>query len=136
MFKRLMQRACRAVVVRAQKAARMHIGHGQIPLGLRREPEGVAARAAESDNPTKLDCGGRHGPAARSDNASPPPEPPSTTELPDLARSSVEDLDQLIDQLVDEELAVSHRRRIVHAKLDILWAERENRPPRRQDLRS
>ncbi len=50
--------------------------------------------------------------------------------------SSREDLDELIDRLIDEELELSYRRRIVHAKLDILWAERENRRRRPPDLES
>ena len=43
--------------------------------------------------------------------------------LPDLATLSDEDLKKLIDELAEEESAVSYRRRILHGKIDILRAE-------------
>lgn len=48
----------------------------------------------------------------------PPADPPA---------ASLEELDAMIDRLVDEELELSRRRRIVHGRLEILWAERELR---------
>ena len=50
------------------------------------------------------------------------PAPP-----PDPAAASLEELDTMIDRLVDEELEISRRRRIVHRRLELLWAERERR---------
>ena len=49
------------------------------------------------------------------------------TPPPDPAAASLEELDTMIDRLVDEELAISRRRRIVHRRLEVLWAERERR---------
>lgn len=43
---------------------------------------------------------------------------------PERARR-LEELDRLIDELTTKELLISHRRRIVHGKLEILWTERE-----------
>ncbi|HEY7177931.1 MAG TPA: hypothetical protein VH305_02050 [Gaiella sp.] len=43
--------------------------------------------------------------------------------LPDLASLSDEDLKQLIDDLKQQELEVSYRRRLLHGKIDILKAE-------------
>jgi hypothetical protein len=43
--------------------------------------------------------------------------------LPDLGSLSDEELRDLIRQLVEEELEVSYRRRLLHGKIDILRAE-------------
>ena len=43
--------------------------------------------------------------------------------LPDLGSLSDEQLKQLIDELKEEELEVSYRRRLLHGKIDILRAE-------------
>jgi hypothetical protein len=43
--------------------------------------------------------------------------------LPDLATLPDEDLKKLIDELTEEELEVSYRRRLLHGKIDILRAE-------------
>jgi len=43
--------------------------------------------------------------------------------LPDLATLPDEDLKMLIDELTEEELEVSYRRRLLHGKIDILRAE-------------
>jgi hypothetical protein len=43
--------------------------------------------------------------------------------LPDLATLSDDDLKQLIDDLTQEELEISYRRRLLHGKIDILRAE-------------
>ena len=61
------------------------------------------------------------------------PVPAPRRDLPDPRSASLEDLDELIDELVDEELEVSRRRRIVHAELDSLWTERESRGGPRPD---
>ncbi len=47
--------------------------------------------------------------------------------LPDLQSLSDAELRDLIDRLVQEELEVSYRRRILHGKIDILRAELVNR---------
>ena len=47
--------------------------------------------------------------------------------LPDLATLSDEELKELIDRLIEEELDVSYRRRLLHGKIDILRAERTAR---------
>jgi hypothetical protein len=47
--------------------------------------------------------------------------------FPDLASLSDQDLKQLIDDLTHEEQEISYRRRILHAKLDILRAELQAR---------
>ena len=47
--------------------------------------------------------------------------------FPDLGSLSDTELKELIDQMTDEELEVSYRRRILHGKIDILRAELVNR---------
>jgi anti-sigma-K factor RsiG len=47
--------------------------------------------------------------------------------FPDLASLSDDDLKQLIDDLTQEELEVSYRRRILHGKIDLLRAELQAR---------
>ena len=47
--------------------------------------------------------------------------------FPDLGSLSDQELKDLIDQMTDEELEVSYRRRILHGKIDILRAELVNR---------
>jgi hypothetical protein len=47
--------------------------------------------------------------------------------FPDLGSLSDQELKDLIQQLTDEELEVSYRRRILHGKIDILRAELVNR---------
>jgi hypothetical protein len=47
--------------------------------------------------------------------------------LPDLATLSDEDLKQMIDELQQQEQEISHRRRLLHGKIDILRAELQSR---------
>ena len=47
--------------------------------------------------------------------------------FPDLGSLSDDDLKQLIDDLTQEELEVSYRRRILHGKIDLLRAELQAR---------
>jgi hypothetical protein len=47
--------------------------------------------------------------------------------FPDLGSLSDQELKNLIQQLTEEELDVSYRRRILHGKIDILRAELVNR---------
>ena len=47
--------------------------------------------------------------------------------FPDLGSLSDQDLKDVIQQLTEEELEVSYRRRILHGKIDILRAELVNR---------
>ena len=43
--------------------------------------------------------------------------------FPDVSSMSDKELKELIDELTDEERAVSYRRRLLHGKIDILRAE-------------
>ncbi|MFL5855514.1 MAG: hypothetical protein ACJ76M_14860 [Solirubrobacteraceae bacterium] len=43
--------------------------------------------------------------------------------VPDLGSLSDQELKDLIQQLTDEEMEISYRRRILHGKIDILRAE-------------
>jgi hypothetical protein len=47
--------------------------------------------------------------------------------FPDLGSLSDDELKSEINKLVEEEQGISHRRRIVHGKIDILRAELVNR---------
>ena len=47
--------------------------------------------------------------------------------FPDLGSLADADLKQLIDQLTNEELEVSYRRRILHGRIDLLRAELQAR---------
>ena len=47
--------------------------------------------------------------------------------FPDLGSLSEQELKDVIQQLTEEELEVSYRRRILHGKIDILRAELVNR---------
>ena len=47
--------------------------------------------------------------------------------FPDLGSLTDEELKDLIQQLTEEELEVSYKRRILHGKIDILRAELVNR---------
>jgi hypothetical protein len=47
--------------------------------------------------------------------------------FPDLGSLSDQELKDLIQQLTDEEVDISYRRRILHGKIDILRAELVNR---------
>jgi hypothetical protein len=47
--------------------------------------------------------------------------------FPDLGALSDQELKDLIEQLTEEEMEVSYRRRILHGKIDILRAELVNR---------
>ena len=47
--------------------------------------------------------------------------------FPDLGSLSDEELKDLIQQLTEEEVDISYRRRILHGKIDILRAELVNR---------
>ena len=62
-----------------------------------------------------------------------PPSPPEWRSFrvmdtfPDLGSLSDQELKDLIQQLTDEEVDISYRRRILHGKIDILRAELVNR---------
>jgi hypothetical protein len=47
--------------------------------------------------------------------------------FPDLSSLSDDDLKRLIDELTQEELEVSYRRRMLHGKIDLLRAELQAR---------
>jgi hypothetical protein len=47
--------------------------------------------------------------------------------FPDLGSLSDQELKELIQQLTEEELEISYKRRILHGKIDILRAELVNR---------
>jgi len=51
--------------------------------------------------------------------------------VPDLGSLSDQELKDLIQQLTDEEMEISYKRRILHGKIDILRAELVNRLRRR-----
>src|SRR3954452_15711233 len=53
--------------------------------------------------------------------------------FPDLGSLSDQELKDLIQQLTDEEVEVSYRRRILHGKIDILRAELVNRLRKRHE---
>jgi hypothetical protein len=53
--------------------------------------------------------------------------------FPDLGALTDEELKDLIQQLTEEEMEVSYRRRILHGKIDILRAELVNRLRRKHD---
>jgi hypothetical protein len=47
--------------------------------------------------------------------------------FPDVSSMSDKELKELIDELADQERAISYRRRLLHGKIDILRAELVNR---------
>ena len=53
--------------------------------------------------------------------------------FPDLGSLSDQELKDLIQQLTEEEMEVSYRRRILHGKIDILRAELVNRLRRKRE---
>jgi hypothetical protein len=53
--------------------------------------------------------------------------------FPDLGSLSDQELKDLIQQLTDEEMAISYKRRILHGKIDILRAELVNRLRRKHE---
>ncbi len=53
--------------------------------------------------------------------------------FPDLGSLSDVELKDLIQQLTDEEVDISYKRRILHGKIDILRAELVNRLRKRHD---
>jgi hypothetical protein len=53
--------------------------------------------------------------------------------FPDLGSLSDQELKDLIEQLTQEELEVSYKRRILHGKIDILRAELVNRLRKRHE---
>ena len=53
--------------------------------------------------------------------------------FPDLGSLSDQELKDVIQQLTEEELEVSYRRRILHGKIDILRAELVNRLRRKRE---
>lgn len=53
--------------------------------------------------------------------------------FPDLGSLSDQELKDLIQQLTEEELEVSYRRRLLHGKIDILRAELVNRLRKKHD---
>jgi hypothetical protein len=57
-------------------------------------------------------------PAADTDQKGAPVEP-----LPDLSKTSDDELKTIIDELTKEEQEISYRRRLLHGKIDILRAE-------------
>jgi hypothetical protein len=54
-------------------------------------------------------------------------ELPDLEPLPDFAKLSDEDLKRKIDELTEEELKVSYRRRLLHGQIDLLRAELQSR---------
>lgn len=134
MFERFTQRARQVVALAQDEAARSKhdlIGTEHLLLGLVREADGVAARVLKSLDITaervraqveEIAGAGGELPSGQLSRA-----PSPDGELPDLSGSSLEQLDELIDELIDRELAISYERRVVHAKLDILWLERDDR---------
>jgi hypothetical protein len=54
-------------------------------------------------------------------------ETPAMDTFPDLGSLGDQELKDLIQQLTEEEVEVSYRRRILHGKIDILRAELVNR---------
>jgi hypothetical protein len=53
--------------------------------------------------------------------------------FPDLGSLSDEELKSLIQELTEQELDISYRRRILHGKIDILRAELVNRLRRKHE---
>ena len=53
--------------------------------------------------------------------------------FPDLGSLSDQELKDLIQQLTEEEVDISYRRRILHGKIDILRAELVNRLRRKRE---
>ena len=53
--------------------------------------------------------------------------------FPDLGSLSDQELKDLIQQLTEEEVDISYKRRILHGKIDILRAELVNRLRKRHD---
>ena len=53
--------------------------------------------------------------------------------FPDLGSLSDQELKDLIQQLTEEEVQVSYRRRLLHGKIDILRAELVNRLRKQHD---
>jgi hypothetical protein len=53
--------------------------------------------------------------------------------FPDLGALSDQELKDLIQQLTEEEMEVSYKRRILHGKIDILRAELVNRLRKKHD---
>ena len=53
--------------------------------------------------------------------------------FPDLGSLSDQELKDLIQQLTDEEIEISYKRRILHGKIDILRAELVNRLRRKHE---
>ena len=60
-------------------------------------------------------------------------ERPEMDTFPDLGALSDQELKDLIQQLTDEEMEISYRRRILHGKIDILRAELVNRLRRKHE---
>ena len=120
-----------------------YIGTEHILLGLVRLNEGVAARVLldfdadcekirnevirmlSGPGGQRLGAGhtGRHVRADRAADAA----FTGDQELPELDSLSCEDLADLLAQLTADEQLISYTRRILHAKIDILRAERQNR---------
>ena len=123
MFDRLTARARRVIALAHEEARALEhdsVGTEHILLGLARDNQSVAGRIL-------LDLGAEPEKIRNAVIRMTGARPTNTTAIPNLDASSLEDLDDLIDQLVDEELEISYRRRIVHGKLEILWVERERR---------
>jgi ATP-dependent Clp protease ATP-binding subunit ClpC len=125
-----------------------YIGTEHILLGLVRENEGVAARIlldfdADSEkirnevirmlstSSRPHDAGTMRAHDTEDDGSH--TGAASAPALPDLGTLPDGALDDLIDELLEQERAISYRRRIVHGKLDILRAERHNRRTRGGD---
>jgi hypothetical protein len=51
----------------------------------------------------------------------------SVWEFPDLGTSTTQELENVRQRLLDQEVEISYRRRMLHAKIDILRAELVNR---------
>ncbi|HEV2058149.1 MAG TPA: Clp protease N-terminal domain-containing protein [Solirubrobacteraceae bacterium] len=140
------------MVVLAQEEARTlkhnYVGTEHILLGLVRENEGVAARIlldfdadsekirnevirmlSMSSRPQDADTMRAHD----SEDDLSHTGTASAPALPDLGALPDGALDDLIDELLEQERAISYRRRILHGKIDILRAERQNRGRRGGD---
>ena len=58
---------------------------------------------------------------------------PGMDPFPDLGSLSDQELKDLIQQLTEEEVDISYKRRILHGKIDILRAELVNRLRKKHD---
>ncbi len=110
-----------------------YIGTEHILLGLVRVNEGVAAQIlldfdADSEKIRNDVIRALSTPAPRRDA-----DAASKPAFPDLGTVSDTALDDLIDELLELERAISYSQRVLHGKINILNAERQNRRKREPD---